>query len=1212
MSDVFISHVEEDSRVAEEIAGGLEAAGYSCWYYERDSYPGPSYIEQIGQAITQCRAVVLVLSPACLGSGQVDKEVDFAHECDKPFIPVLRDMAWADFQQGKPKWRILVGTASAIQVPRDGGTAIVPRIIRGLQGMGLACPLAPPPDVGRSELRARALEGGLAFPQSRAQAPLAEKILAGPSGSEGERRPVTVLVAHISGFTALAESLDPEDVAPLVDRCLGAMGEVIELYEGAVDKYGGDAVMAFFGAPVAHEDDPERAIRAALQMRGRIAAIDRELQDSRPHSQVPGRSAALNLHGGINTGTVITSAADGSRQRDYTVLSDAVNVASRLEELAGSGEIIVGERAYRLARHAVAFEPLGELTLQGRAEPLPAYRVLGLLAAPGRRGLEAYGLVTPLIGRTDELSQLLSAFERMLRGQTQIVSVIGEAGAGKSRLLRELFDRLEEEGRLADVTVRRAVCSPLGQRTYGVVADFLRDGYGIAPDDPPDAAQDKLAAGLAALGSGPEEITRTAPLVGHLLGIGDGDPSLRYVEPEQLKRQLLLAMRSVVEMRLRRGPLVLVVEDLHWADASSVELLRYLTDRLGDRRLMLLTTHRPAFDAGSLVSGRAAYGAIRLAPLSADESEALVSACFGASVTCMPARLRETIVARAGGNPFYLEEVVRGLIDNKALVREADGWVCRETLTTLEVPATVQALLLARLDRLPPGARRMIQEASVLGPTFGETLLRALDSEPQVVRDQLDLLQEAELVHEIPPGPVAPASGGHVGAGPAEQRYRFTHTLVQEVAYQSLSRRRRAELHGRAAEDLEAICAGQPSRLEDLEALGHHFSLSPDRLRGVRYLTAAGDWARGIYANEDAARHYERALGTLSGCDAAACHAELLTVRERLADVLGPLGRHQQALEHYEAVVAAHGEDGDRPAQARLRRKIGGLYWHAGDPDGALAQYQAGLELLDGAGDQIEKAHLYQEMGRLAFHTGDNQGAISRAGQALALAERLAAAPETGKQAAETIAQAHNTLGVALARTGELEEAVRHIERSVAVAQEHDLPQVACRGYTNLGVLYSTLDPGRAIESCRTGLALAKKIGDLSLQSWLYANLAGAYCSFTNRCEDEAIAAVQTAIELDRRLGQLDHLAVPLIVLGQIYQCHGEPDLARKSYEEALSLAQEMREPQLLFPCYDGLATLRLELGDEAGAQQFMLLGQKVCEECGLDADSLVVLPFLY
>ena len=253
-------------------------------------------------------------------------------------------------------------------------------------------------------------------------------------------------------------------------------------------------------------------------------------------------------------------------------------------------------------------------------------------------------------------------------------------------------------------------------------------------------------------------------------------------------------------------------------------------------------------------------------------------------------------------------------------------------------------------------------------------------------------------------------------------------------------------------------------------------------------------------------------------------------------------------------------------------------------------------------------------MGRLAFRAGDNAGAIAWAERALAEAaseEKTATDPGRHREAAAMRAQAYNTLGVALARTGRLAEAVEQIEHSIGLAEARDLLQAACRGYTNLGVLYSSLDPPRAIETCLRGLETAKKVGDLGFQSRLYANLAVAYCALTDRCEAEGIEAANTAIDLDRRLELLDHLAVPLIVLGQIHQCHGDPALAFTAYEEALGLAERVGEPQLLFPCYDGLATLYLDAGNRALAEDYLAKAQEVCERAGLEADALMVLPFL-
>jgi adenylate cyclase len=381
-------------------------------------------------------------------------------------------------------------------------------------------------------------------------------------------------------------------------------------------------------------------------------------------------------------------------------------------------------------------------------------------------------------------------------------------------------------------------------------------------------------------------------------------------------------------------------------------------------------------------------------------------------------------------------------------------------------------------------------------------------------------------------------------------------------------------------------------------------SLSDERARGARYLVAAGDWARDIYANEDALRHYGRALAALQGCES--CEREILEVHERLGDLLGLTGRRSEALRHYAAVREAAASL--EPAlQARLCRKIGALYWDAGERERGIASFREGLSLLGEDGEPLERAHLYQEMGRLAFRSGDNLGAVKWSERALAEAERSG----TGGEAAGALAQALNTLGVARARLGREQEAVADIERSVGVALERGLLQAACRSYANLGVLYASLDPGRAIATCLTGLETAKKIGDLGFQSRLYANLAVAYCALTDRCDAEGLRAAEAAIALDRRLGQLDHLAVPLIVLGQIHQCHGDPDKALEYYREALSLAEEIREPQLLFPCYDGLATLHLDRGEAEEAERYLVKAAEIAERAGLDRDSLVVLPFL-
>jgi adenylate cyclase len=304
----------------------------------------------------------------------------------------------------------------------------------------------------------------------------------------------------------------------------------------------------------------------------------------------------------------------------------------------------------------------------------------------------------------------------------------------------------------------------------------------------------------------------------------------------------------------------------------------------------------------------------------------------------------------------------------------------------------------------------------------------------------------------------------------------------------------------------------------------------------------------------------------------------------------------------------------DRVGLARLQRKIGCLQWEAGHRDRAKVCFESGLAALDESDNAIERAQLFEEIGRLAFRTGDNKGAIGWAERALSVAgfaDTPTPAEALSREAALARAQILNTLGISLARLGHPEDAVAKIRQSIGLAEAHDLPRVACRGYANLGVLYSSLDPQQSIQTCRRALDMANKVGDLALQSHIYANLAVAYCALTDRCGAEGIEAAQTAADLDRRIGLFDHLAVPLIVLGQIHQCRGEPEVARLAYEEALHLALATGEPQLLFPCYDGLATLNLEAGNLQRAEAFFAKSQEVCVGAGIAPEAFLVLPFL-
>ena len=1028
-------------------------------------------------------------------------------------------------------------------------------------------------------------------PASQAAPPVPLTLPPANSNTDADRRTVTVLFADLSGFTALSERFDPEIVQALQNELFAELTAAVQGSGGFVDKFIGDALLALFGAPVAHEDDPERALTAALDMIARTSRLGQNAAHGAP---------PLLLHIGINTGTVVTGGLGVGTAKSYSVTGDTVNTAQRLQSLAAPGEILVGPLTYKLTRHAFSYESLGDVALRGKAGSVLVYRLGEPLASPRpARGLEALGLSTPLVGRDAELQSMIGSLDSACSGSAQLVRLIGEAGIGKSRLVNEFIARVGYDERFQSVAVRQAACSPLGEQSYGAIGAVIRSAAAMMRNDSADEMRAKLAVLLTELGLQGEDSDQLVPLLYHVLGLGDRNAALRHVEPEQLRRQILHAVRTIIERRLALSPLLIVVEDLHWADSVSLEALRFVMGRLERTRLMLLITHRPAMANDHLDASRVNHTALRLSPLGREDSRSLLAALFGKGWANFPEALRDHILNRAGGNPLFIEEIVRGLIELGVVHQDGQQWQVVTDQAVAGIPATIQAMLLSRLDRLTQELRRLAQEAAVIGPRFDATLLKAVTVDPARLEAGLELLCDAEIIEEV------------AGAGSISSRcYRFTQTLLQDVIYQNLLLQRRSEMHGKIGTAFEQLCGDNPERLEDLTVLGHHFALSPQREKGARYLREAGDRARMIYANDDALRFYEQGWAALGVADRSPVGLELA---ERIADLCGSTGRREIAHQNYGNVLQAYRENGDHITSARISRKIGRLYWEAGKRENAESCYAEAALLLEGAHAPVEQAHLWQERGRLAFRTGDHARAAEWADKALDCvgAKPIRNNSDLACDAALAIAEALNTKGVALARLGRSLEAVHEVERSIEVAEAAGLPGAACRGYTNLGVLYTTINPAQAMEVCRRGLDLSRRIGDLGYQARLLTNLAVACCTFTDRCPTEGVPAAEEAVKIDRALDQREHLSVPLIVLGQIHQCSGQPRRATRFYEEALEMALETGEPQLLFPCYDGLATVNLDLDNLVEAERYFSLAQDICAQHGLDPQALVVLPFL-
>ncbi|MDP9266260.1 MAG: AAA family ATPase [Chloroflexota bacterium] len=704
-----------------------------------------------------------------------------------------------------------------------------------------------------------------------------------------ERRLVTVLFADFVGFTALAEELDPEDLQELVSGIFESLAEEAVRWDGTIEKFIGDAIFVIFGAPIAHEDDPQRALRTAL-------AMQRSFSEHAARARKE-RDIELGLRIAVHTGMVVAGKVRSTLE--YGVMGDTVNIASRLQTAAAPGEIFVTQATFRLTNREFTFREVGPVEMRGKERSILAY------ALTGERTEEPnlLDVAAPLMGRWMELSRLDLAFQSARLGRTEVVMITGEPGIGKSRLAAEfigLASATEDDARADDAPrVLNWTFSRVNQRSYaGFVEPLL-----VALEIDPSAADadERLQARLGDLGFA--DAPTPLPILRqffHLPSASDDGTS----ESDEWKRTMYIVVHDLLSALARARPLLYVLEDLHYADAASLDLLWFLASRGSRVSLLFLLAQRIGPGAPEPRPTRTNFTQLVLEPLSDEEAGRIVDS----TLEWAPAELREKIVRRAGGNPFFIEESMRSLVESGAVARDDEGnWSVRERRTALDVPATLHAVVASRIDRLPPAARECIQLASVIGQRFGERVLREAGGDR--VANAVDQLIAADLVLEAAPGERR------------EGRYRFKHAVTQEVAYNTLLVRRRAELHRRVAAAFEKV-HGEQVR-DFYPALAHHYLLGEVPEKAADYSWRAAQRAVSIHAHVEALRFAEQAL----------------ELREKIGDV-------------------------DRAIEALYL--IGRVRRYRGESDAALAAYERALGLLEVRDPRSpEVANLYAHMAEL-------------------------------------------------------------------------------------------------------------------------------------------------------------------------------------------------------------------------------------------------------
>jgi class 3 adenylate cyclase/tetratricopeptide (TPR) repeat protein len=1021
--------------------------------------------------------------------------------------------------------------------------------------------------------------GPAAAPDARAaaSAEMAATAPAAPPPPETlpeERRKATVLFADLSGYTAVAERMDPEAVKSLIDRSLRRLGQEVSRYGGRVDKYIGDNVMAVFGAPVAHEDDPERAVRAGLAMQTAMGEINEQFASE--------AGVSFSLRVGINSGEVLA----GKVGDEYTVMGDCVNVAARLQAAARPGSVTVGPATQRLTRGAIEYEELEPLELKGKSEPVPAWEALQLLV-PGvaRRATRAE---TPLIGREDESALLASTFERVVReGRPHLVTVIGQAGVGKSRLLRELIRRLAEHP--SQPALREGRCPAYGAGiAYWALGEVMRTQFEILDTDDSEVAWGKLSRGIEELISDEtdEPPQRVAALIARPLGIEPPEAVAAAATPEgedpqQMRDRMFSAVRSVVEAASRRRPVVLAFEDIHWADEGMLDLIEYLARWVRGPVLTVclardeLLERRPGWGGG-----RRNAAAILLEPLTDNEAHELVTALIPGENG--NGRLVSQVAERSGGNPLFAEEMVNR-------IRE-EGAADADTL-----PDTVHSVLAARLDSLDPLERRVLQHAAVVGETFWHGWLGALAHEEDIdLAEALTALQEKDLV--------IPSAGSRLAG---EHEYAFKHALIRDVAYGTLPKSVRARKHAevgrfieeRSGERGEAMVALVAEHFGRAAALAPEANLDPDEREQVlgsalRFHEAAGDAAASLYSNLEAFNHYSNALGLHDGLDPLT----EARIGEKQGDVALRLGRVDTAVEVWGRCLDYHRREEDLARVGDLHRKIGAGLWHKGDREASIDHYQKGIDLLKDGPPCLELVRLYEEAASLYMHTGDNMLAIYASEKALRLAERL------GEAAAAS--RAHGIFGRVFGRIGDADKARENLERSVELARDSD-PGEAVRALLTLGyhLEVSEAEYEGAAAAYAEALQLSEQVGDLPSQVELHAALA--QLAVYRADWDEVARATEASAGLAEREGLLGKLCFPYVMRGVLRWHDGDWDAAAEVCRRAHELGEQVGRSEVAFSALFWLASTLRDKGDHTGAGTALAQALDVCERAGLIAQSI-------
>jgi class 3 adenylate cyclase/tetratricopeptide (TPR) repeat protein len=1010
---------------------------------------------------------------------------------------------------------------------------------------------------------------------------LTDKILAARPALEGERKQVTVLFADLKDSTELIRGLDPEAAQQLLDPAIHLMMDAVHRFEGTVNQVLGDGIMALFGAPIAHEDHALRACYAALAMQAAMQPATGEVRRT--------RGLELRMRVGLNSGEVVVRAIGNDLHMDYSAVGETTVLAARMEQMATPGSIRLTPGTLRLVEGLVRVHALGPVPVKGLPDPVDVFELVGASALRRRLQAAAARGLTRFVGRQHELDALHQALAQAEAGHGQVVALVGEAGVGKSRLAYEFVHAHPMQGWL----VLESASVSYGKATpYFPVLDLLKRYCHLEEQDDPRTVRAKVTGQVLTLD---EALQDTLPALLSLLEVLPDDSPFLSLDPPQRRQRTLQALKRVLLRESQVQPLLLVFEDLHWIDAETQALLDSLVESLPTTHLLLLVNYRPEYQHGW--GSKTFYTQLRLDPLPPASADALLQALLGDDPSLAP--LTQLLIARTEGNPFFLEESVHTLVETGVLVGEPGAYRLAQALPTIQVSATVQAVLAARIDRLPLEEKRLLQTAAVVGTEVPLPLLQAIAELPEATLHRgLAHLQAAEFLYETRLFP-AP-------------EYTFKHALTHEVAYNSLLLERRRVLHARLVEALEALAPDWVA--EQVERLAHHALRGEMWGKAVICCQQAGARAHDRAAFREAAAYIEQALQALAHLpepgDTRVLAIDLRLALERPLASLGEYGRCLALLGEAETLARALDD------RARLVQALAGMAMvlrQTGDSDGTIAAGRQAFVLAAELGDSALQM-------RAAHHLGQAYSASGDFGRAAELRRRNVEAADRESGASSTVFRIESRawLALTLSALGAFAEGRRHGEEALRLATLAGRGATPIIAHGCLGLLYLAKgDLEHAIRVCDQGLALCRASGNRDWLRWIAAGLGSAYalqgrlaegralleeaisegiragvpqrlvygqlsevCRLAGRGE-EAWQHARQALDLAQQLKERGSEALALHQLGAVHAHAAPPDVeqAEAHYQQALALAEELGMRPLVAHCHLGLGRLYHQTG---------------------------------